>query len=251
MAAIKWYNYHSSEADKMTTIKQIKGLANNLLDKNIDLVAAGRNSFWLLPIESIGRLIHLDRTSNPAYCVASWYLVEFFMPGVRSSSSLGRCSERIARSEGFEGGQGWFWSDPTIYDDFLTRVEADALAILRPLDTTRKCLDFARTRPATVGRLGLDWHLVACIALGELDEARTIWSKIGKQYRNGAVMEDAHWQLINDRTCLIGEPLMADDRDALATLLHRWEAETIVGSPLEPFWRPSLFPLEEDASAAP
>ena len=53
----------------MTTIKQIKGLANNLLDKNIDLVAAGRNSFWLLPIESIGRLIHLDRTSNPAYCV--------------------------------------------------------------------------------------------------------------------------------------------------------------------------------------
>ena len=173
----------------MTTIKQIKGLAKNLLDKNIDLAAAGRNSFWLLPIESIGRLIHLDRTSNPAYCVASWYLVEFFMPGVRSSSSLGRCSERIARSEGFEGGQGWFWSDPTIYDDFLTRVEADALAILRPLDTTRKCLDFARTRPATVGRLGLDWHLVACIALGELDEARTIWSKIGKHYRNGAVME--------------------------------------------------------------
>ncbi|CAA2140953.1 hypothetical protein [Methylobacterium bullatum] len=233
----------------MTTIKKIKGLAKSLLDRNTDLVAAGRNSFWLLPVGPVGRLIHLDRTSNPAYCVAGWYLVEFFMPGVRSSSSLGRCSGRIARSEGFEGGQGWFWSDPTIYDDFVTRVEEDALAILRPLDTTRGCLDFARTRPATVGRLGLDWHLVSCIALGELDEARAIWSKMGKQYRKGAVMEDAHWQLINDRTCLIGEPLMANDRAALATLLHRWEAETIVGSPLEPFWRPSPFPLEDNASA--
>lgn len=173
------------------------------------------------------------------------------MPEARRWSDLGRCSDRIARSKGFEGGHGWFWSDPTIYDDFATRVEEDALAILRPLDKTRKCLDFARPRPATVGRLGLDWHLVSCSALGELDEARTIWSKIGKHYRKWAVMEDAHWQPIIDRTCLIGEPLVADDRVALAALLHHWGAETLIGSPLEPFWRPSLFPLEEDASAAP
>ncbi|WP_379040987.1 hypothetical protein [Methylobacterium marchantiae] len=232
-------------------MKQVKGLAQPLLERNPDLAAAGRNSFWILPIGPIGRLIHVDRTSNPAYCVAGWHLVESFRPEVDSWSSLGRCNQRIARSKGFEGGQGWFWSDPTIYDDFVTRIEADALAILRPLDTTRKCLEFARTRPATIGHLGPQWHLITCIVLGELDEAREIWAGIGRYYRKGTMTEDPSWQIMYDRYCLVGDPLMADDRAALAGLLHRWEAENIVGSPLEPYWRSELFPLEEDAGRAP
>ncbi|WP_155912015.1 hypothetical protein [Methylobacterium sp. 77] len=175
----------------------------------------------------------------------SWHLTEFFMPEALRWPFLGRCNDRIGRSKGFKGGWGWLWSDPTIYQDIVTRVEADALAMLRPLDSTRKCLEFARTRPETEGYLGPQWHLITAIALGELDEARTIWSKIGRSYRKGFDIEDPYLQPVYDRYCLIGEPLMADDRAGLAAILHRWEAEYLVGSPLEPYWAPSPFPLEE------
>jgi len=129
--------------------------------------------------------------------------------------------------------------------DFIARVEADALDRLRPLDTASKCLNFARARPETFIRLDSHWYLMTAIALGELDVARAIWAKTNGFYRPGRIMDEPFHQLEYDRLCLIGEPLMADDRAGLAALLHRWEAENIVGSPLEPHWVAERFPLED------
>ncbi|WP_156647599.1 hypothetical protein [Methylobacterium sp. Leaf87] len=228
----------------MTTKRQIKSLVQPLLERNPDLVLVGHQTLWLRPVGSVGRLVLIDRTSDPDWCVVRWHLSEFFMPSTWSWEGLGRCSDRIWRSAGFAGGQGWFWSDPTMYADFVTRVEADAIATLRPLDTTRKCLNFARTRPATIGHLHPYWHLITAIALGELDAARAMWAKTDGYYRPDRILDEARRQPMYDRLCLIGEPLMADDRAGLAALLHRWEAENIVGSPLEPYWVAERFPLE-------
>ncbi|MCJ2082868.1 hypothetical protein [Methylobacterium sp. J-090] len=230
----------------MTTKQQIKDLVRPLLERNSDLTIIGRDTLWLRPVGSVGRLVLIDRTSRAECCRVSWYLSEFFMPSAYSWDRLGRCNDLISRSAGFEGGQGWYWSDPTIYTDIVTRVEADALATLRPLRTARACLEFARTRRATIGYLDAHWHLFAHIALGELDAARAMWAKSRGFYRPGRIMDEPIHQLEYDRFCLIDVPLMADDRAGLAVLLHRWEAENIVGSPLEPHWVKELLPLEEE-----
>lgn len=71
-----------------------------------------------------------------------------------------------------------------------------------------------------------------------------MWAKTDGYYRPDRILDEARRQPMYDRLCLIGEPLMADDRAGLAALLHRWEAENIVGSPLEPYWVAERFPLE-------
>lgn len=86
---------------------------------------------------------------------------------------------------------------------------------------------------------------MTAIALGELDAARAIWAKTDGFYRPGRIMDEPYRQLEYDRLCEIDEPLMAGDRAGLAALLHRWEAENIVGSPLEPYWVAERFPLED------
>lgn len=228
----------------MTTKRQIKELVRPLLERNPDIVLVGHQTLFFRPVGSVGRLVLIDRTGNADCCSVNWFLSEFFMPSAYSWDRLGRCHDLICRSAGFEGGQGWYWSDPTIYTDIVTRVEADALATLRPLRTARECLEFARTRRATIGYLDTHWHLFAHIALGELDAARAMWAKSRGFYRPGRIMDEPFHQLEYDRLCLIDAPLMADDRAGLAALLHRWEAENIVGSPLEPYWVVERLPLE-------
>jgi hypothetical protein len=227
----------------MTTKQQIKGLFAPLLQANTDLVAAGRNRAWLKPVGPVGRLIFVDRISNPAVCVVSWYLVTFFMPDTQSWQDLGRCGDRIARSHRFPGGHGWLWSDPTIHEDFVHQVETVALSALRPLDTGRKCLEFARKHPDRKDFLDQDWHLAACIALDEIERAQEIWAEMRPFYFGDYVPENVFRQQMHNRLRLLDQPLREGNRDALFTILRRWEAETIVGSPLEPYWSPGQYPL--------
>lgn len=227
----------------MTTKQQIKGLYAPLLQANPDLVPAGRNRVWLKPVGPVGRMILVDRISNPRVCVVSWHLVPFFMHETRSWQDLGRGGDRIQRSAHFPGGYGWFWSDPTIYEDFVHQVDAVALSAFRTLDTGRKCLEFARTHPDRKGFLNQDWHLAACIALDELERAQEIWAGMRPFYFSDHVPEHASLQRMRDRLRLLDQPLRAGNRDVLFAILRRWEAETIAGSPLEPYWSPGQYPL--------
>lgn len=228
----------------MTTTRQIKGLTAPLLERNTDLVDAGKNTLWLKPIDHVGRLILIDRTSNPDSCVVSWHIVEFFMPETTSWSSLGRCGGRIGRSKHFPGGWGWRWSDPTIYGDFIDRVEADALPLFRSLDTTRKCLEFQRRDPQRSGYLDHYWHLGACIALGEMERAQALFSELSGYRVGGRPAENLAEQRVYERLRALDQPLRSWDRAALCGLLAQWEAENLVGSPLEPYWLRNAFPLE-------
>lgn len=228
----------------MTTAREIRDLVRPLLERNSDLALVGKNFLWFRPIGHVGRLILLDRTGRATCFAVRWHLTEFFMPETHRWDSLGRCNEQISRSNGFYGGTGWYWTDPTIREDVITRVEADALSVLRPLDTTRKCLEFARTYPPSDGYLGPSWHLVAAIALGELDRAREIWAGMGGYYRRGVPVDWDHAPSFH-RYRMLDEPLIADDRAALAAILKGWAAENVKGSPLEPYWEPGPLPIED------
>jgi hypothetical protein len=228
----------------MTTAREIKELVRPILERNAGLALVNRNFIWFCPTGQVGRLVLIDRTSRATCFAVRWHLTEFFMPDVKAWNDLGRCKDWIFRSKGFYGGSGWYWTDPTIKDDFITRVEADAVAVLRPLDTTRKCLEFARTHAPSNGYLGPHWHLIAAIALGELDEAREMWTRMGRYYRQGIPTEWDNATTFHRYRMLDG-PLMAGDRTELAAILNGWAAEKVKGSPLEPHWEPGPLPIEE------
>ncbi|WP_027172252.1 hypothetical protein [Methylobacterium sp. 10] len=228
----------------MTTARQIKDLSAPLLARNSDLVDVGKNTLWLTPIDHVGRLILIDRTSDAGSCAISWHIVEFFTPETTSWFGLGRCGDRLGRSKHFPGGWGWRWSDPTIYEDFIERVEADILPLFRSLDTTRKCLEFQRGDPQRSGYLDHYWHLGACIALGEIERARELLSQLKAHRVGGQPAESPAQQRMYERLRALDQPLRSGDRASLCALLAQWEAENLVGSPIEPYWQRNAFPLE-------
>jgi len=84
------------------------------------------------------------------------------------------------------------------------------------------------------------------IALRDLDAARRVWHRLPQSYRDGLNPADGscfrtRWSEMHDT---IVEPLLADDRAALARILHGWEADNIRRAGYEPYWDPTPFPLE-------
>lgn len=90
-------------------------------------------------------------------------------------------------------------------------------------------------------------NLVYDIALGNLNLARCWWQKVQASPALQHHRQDEPWRTWRLRIRSLHEPLMDDDRAALASILHRWERENIAGTKAEAIWQPSPFPLEEMA----
>lgn len=228
----------------MTTKRQMRKLVRPLFERHPDLALIGSEAIWITPAHHIARQIRIVRSSRAHYFTLQWCLTELFLPEAIAVDGYGWCYEGIGRSH--NGGGIWSWSDPTMADDFLVRTEADCLPLLRSLDSFEAIIAFARKHPEAQWCLGRHWPLITDIALGRLDAARAVWSQIGRHYVTGEVLQEPALQLSYDRYCEIGPPLLADDRAALAKILHRWEAENVVGTVAEPHWQPTPFPLEAD-----
>jgi hypothetical protein len=227
----------------MTTAKQIKTLVTPLLERHPDLVLANHCTLRFQPTGHVAREILINRTSVPDLFKLDWFLSESFHPGDIRGHTFGRCSSGIYRSE--PRVSGWLWSDPTMAEDFVMSCEREAIPVLRPLDTDRKRLEFARDRPESQFRYPPEWRLITAIALGNLDDARAIWTGVKAYYAAGHAFADPYFQPSYDRISRMGEPLMADDRRALTDLLHAWETENAVGNKLAALRTPGPFPIEE------
>lgn len=59
------------------------------------------------------------------------------------------------------------------------------------------------------------------------------------------IHQDKFWRRWRLRILSLREPLMDDDRVALAAILHRWERENVAGTTAEANWEPVPLPLEE------
>lgn len=227
----------------MTTAKQIKTLVAPLLERHPDLVLADFCTLRFQPTGHVAREILINRTSVPDLFKLHWFLSESFDPSDSRGMTYGRCSSGIHRSE--PRVRGWVWSDPTMAEDFVISCEREAIPVMRPLDTDRKRLEFARDRPESQPYYPPEWRLVNAIALGNLDDARAIWTGIEAYYAAGHVFADPFFQPRYDRIRRIGKPLMADDRRTLTDLLYTWETENAVGCKRAALRTPGAFPIEE------
>ena len=88
-------------------------------------------------------------------------------------------------------------------------------------------------------------NLVYDIALGNLNLARCWWQQVEASPEVRYPHFDQFWERWRQRILSLREPLMDDDRAALAAILHRWERENVAGTKAEAIWMPSPFPLEE------
>lgn len=226
----------------MTTTRQVKALVKPLLDRHRDLVFLAPTFLCLVPVHHVARLIGIRRSSSADGFSVEWRLFEQFIPQVEWVRTLGWCDEPLWPTKGV-GGQGfWQWSYPRMAEDFICQVETVALPLLRSLDTFEACTTFIRNHRTARLCMSPHWRLAVASAFGDLDAAHADWEIV--RPRHEAILSGPKRDQGPDRFLEIGDALAANDRAALTRVLHSVEAEHIAGSPLEPYWQPTPFPLE-------
>lgn len=228
----------------MTTARQIRKLVQPLLERHTDLVLVGGHTLWLTPVTHVSREIWIDRTSSARHFNPQWTLNPLFKHDVIPTVHAGFCWDFIRTPLDDDGeAKSWCWDDPSMPEDLFNAIEK-VLKLLRTVDTLHAC------RSLTEAHMDYTWgkdffeNLVYDIALGNLNLARCWW----QQVEASPVLYNPHheepWRTWMLRIRSLREPLMDDDRAALAAILHRWERENIAGTKIEALWQPSPFPLE-------
>ncbi|MDV2983417.1 UNVERIFIED_CONTAM: hypothetical protein Q9R58_03750 [Methylobacteriaceae bacterium AG10] len=231
----------------MTTARQVQQLVLPLLEHHADLKLVTSHTLWLTPVTHVAREIWIDRTSSARHFNPQWTLNPLFLPNVRAATHAGFCLEYIPRLSNVDGqARNWCWDDPEMPKDFLEQLNK-FIKLPRSVDTLLAC------RSLTEATMDYTWgkdffeNLVYDIALGNLNLARCWWQKVQASPALQHPHQDEPWRTWRLRIRSLHEPLMDDDRAALASILHRWERENIAGSKAEAIWQPSPFPLEEMA----
>ena len=86
------------------------------------------------------------------------------------------------------------------------------------------------------------WQIAVDAALGNIAPAQAMWETARPAHE--AMRSDPNRGADRHDFREIGEALTANDRVALARILHGIESERIAGGPLEPYWESVPFPLE-------
>jgi hypothetical protein len=233
----------------MTNAKQIRQVFKPLVERHEDLVALNGRWLWIKPVHHVGLRIYIDSTREADYASPRWNTVETFLFSTQVDRWLSQFGFHYMRDRAYTGKteeKNWQWSDPTMLGDLIAFIENEALPFLRSLDTLEKYVAFTR---ATFDRDQRQLHLpedrmIVDVALGDLDVARKACLDLLPKFREELGPES--WPYNNRRTKIVtlAEPLLAGDRQALAAILHGWEADNMRGTKLEPHWEPTPFPLE-------
>ncbi|GJE81778.1 hypothetical protein [Methylorubrum thiocyanatum] len=228
----------------MTTARQVRKLVRPLLERHADLTLVTGHMLWLTPVTHVTREIWIDRTSSALDFNPQWTLNPLFLPNVRAAAHAGFCWDFIRRPfEPSEAARGWCWDDPSMPEDLFASIEK-TLRFFRTLDTLQACRSFTEAHMDYTWGKDFFENLVFDIALGNLNLARCWWQKVEASPTFQYPHQEEPWRTWRLRIRSLREPLMDDDRAALATLLHRWERENVAGTKAEAIWQPSPFPLE-------
>ncbi len=230
----------------MTNAKQIKQVFGPLAAQYDDLKQIGSHYLWLRPVRHVALRVLIDRSSHKDFCTPQWTMLQTFIPGTDLLTSIGYSGylHRPASSRVAE----WVWSDPTMIEDLLSVIATDALPRLRAIDSLSAFWAFYTDGTDRKVPRWPETRLIFHIALGDLDSARALCETLEPKLREDRYPDVAWFQQRRRMVLSVAEPLRAGDRAALATILHRWEADNIRGTKIEPYWEPTPFPLE-DASA--
>ena len=237
----------------MSTAAQVAELVQPFLERNPSCKLLGR-MVVLTPVQHFARGIFIDRSSTKGEIVPSWFVWTLFQP---PPGYLGGFGGRLPRAFG--------WADkPGIQQKLLDEMEIAHADVLLPADSLAALFD-AATKADGFDALHIATRAVLLAGLGRLDEAL---SDLGQhldfsQKLNQMLVE--HWRKhyrIGSRPWqrqaamqareqermaalrLLQSLIRANDRAAVAALLHQWEAGGVKQLKLGNFWTPTLFPIE-------
>jgi len=128
--------------------------------------------------------------------------------------------------------------------DAIPIIEVEALSHLRAFDDLERwAACYRETFP--IAPTGFpEQRLLLDIALGNLQVAREQLTELLPHFRENKHPDQPIHQYMRRLILPVAEPLLSDDRPALAAILHGWESDTIRAAKLEPYWAPTPFPLE-------
>lgn len=220
----------------MTSLTQIKRLANPILAKHEDLELIGR---WLVlkPVHHVFRGVVIASSGEARRFRPFWAVVDICEPRERPPLNWGEMF-------GHPTNNLWFWDDPTIVAAFLAVLNGTVLPILRAIQTLDQFYEFAsgeRFFPGPFDAFPLSAAPVQA-ARGQLDSARAMCAKLtsGPTRWSAPMMRDRFDQITKPLCPL----LAANDRAGIAAVLHRWEVQTVKNLRLESVWEKTPFPLE-------
>lgn len=223
----------------MTTAADLEALVAPVLARQPDLILVKRH-LVITPIGHIVRGVHLGRQSDKAGLRPFWAADLLARPDAGLAYGLG---------DSWFPNAGHYFStnQPDLASLLAAAIEDFALPTLRPVASINEFRRYASD--GTIGRRArLDelpfYKICVDIALGNLESAASICMRFA--------VHDEKWRKAGygdeiDMLALLRPLVLANDRAALAALLHQWEAAAVKRLNLEGLWEPSPFPLEEIA----
>jgi hypothetical protein len=208
----------------MTTIAQVKQVAQPLLQRNPDLVLVGRRVF-IKPVRHILRGISFGRSIHPGLFIPAWAVIFLFEPSDSLSLNWG---ERIYKVT-------WDVTNPDLPAKMCEAIEEQALPLLRPIETIDDFVGFTTKERFRDTYLDLYEHrkIFVDIARGDLDSARSICEYMATdraKRRYLPLKMDEEYDRITKELCPLIEK---NDRVGLASLLHKYEEGSVRAMKLE------------------
>ena len=209
----------------MTTIAQVKQLVRPLLQRNPDLALVKR---WVVvkPVHHILRGISIGRSLDPKSFVPTWAANFLFQPNARLHLFWGTHMNGI-----------WDEDVPELAEKLADAIEREALPTLRSIATIGDFVRFAH------GAWPEDHKPYVDAALGDFDAAQSMCNFFATLNGHYGIRQEECEHVVNELCPLIA----ANDRPALARLLHKHEAESVKQLKLEKLWEPTLFPIEVES----
>lgn len=227
----------------MTTARQARTIFRPLADRNIDFAYPGKRELWHTPIRHTASHVFIDRTSDSDSFRIGWAIVATFIPTGDLSGTIGHCSGQLYPFDQARFAY-WHWSDPAMMNAAIPVIEEVALPHLRSFDGLEDWAAYYReTFPIALTGFP-EQRLILDIALGNLTAARAQIAGLLPHFRENKSPDQPMYQYMRNLILPVAEPLLADDRPALAKILHGWEAGNMRSAKLEPYWEPTPFPLE-------
>ncbi|MCJ2080096.1 hypothetical protein [Methylobacterium sp. J-090] len=227
----------------MTTARQARTIFRPLASRHADFAYTGGRELWLTPIRHTVSSVFLDRTSNSDAFRVRWAILASFIPTPNRFESIGNCAGDLYPFDQTRFAY-WHWSDSATVERAISVIETNALPHLRSLSGLERWAAYYReTFPIALAGFP-DERLLLDIALGNLQAARSQLTELLPHFRENKHPDQPIYQYMRSLILPVAEPLLADDRPALAAILHGWESENIRGAKLEPYWEPTPFPLE-------
>ena len=227
----------------MTTARQIKTIFRPLADRNVDFAYPGKRDLWLTPIRHLAFRVFVCQTLEPDAFRLGWAILPTFIALPDFSGIIGHCAGHINPPARI-GSVYWHWSAPSTVEAAISVIETEALPHLRSFESLEHWAAYYReTFPIALTGFPHE-RLILDIALGNLPAARAQLAELLPHFRENKSPDQPIYQYMRSLILPVAEPLLADDRPALAAILHGWESENIRGAKLERYWEPTPFPLE-------